>query len=174
MFRQAILLCGPSLAGKSTACARIASSSGAAIISADAINAVRGLPFGGEGLPESVWADTLRLQLEQMHEHAAAGRSVVVDDTLCYRWLRDRFRDGAASAGLQPVLLVLAPARETLLARRARLASNGDRPVLSAQRLLEHLNAFEWPTAKEAPVDISTSEQLDAWLFSIGLSSSDT
>jgi predicted kinase len=171
MHKQAFLVCGPSLAGKSTACARIASISGAAIISADAINAGRGLPFGGEGLPETVWAETLRLQLEQLHERAAAGRSVVVDDTLCYRWLRDRFRAEAASAGLQLMLLVLAPAREILLARHASLAANGDRPVLSLQRLLEHLNTFEWPTPDEAPVDVSTGAQLDGWLSSLCLSS---
>jgi tRNA A37 N6-isopentenylltransferase MiaA len=57
---HAFLLCGPSLAGKSTACERIAATLGAEIISADAINAKRGLPFGAEGLPESVWAETLR------------------------------------------------------------------------------------------------------------------
>jgi tRNA A37 N6-isopentenylltransferase MiaA len=57
---HAFLLCGPSLAGKSTASERIAATLGAEIISADAINAKRGLPFGAEGLPESVWAETLR------------------------------------------------------------------------------------------------------------------
>ena len=55
---HAFLLCGPSLAGKSTASERIAATLGAEIISADAINAKRGLPFGAEGLPESVWAES--------------------------------------------------------------------------------------------------------------------
>ena len=40
---EAIVLCGPSLAGKSTACLRIAAELHAAVISADAINAARGL-----------------------------------------------------------------------------------------------------------------------------------
>lgn len=31
----------------------------ATVISVDEINAQRGLPFGGEGLPESLWAETL-------------------------------------------------------------------------------------------------------------------
>jgi hypothetical protein len=69
------------------------------------------------------------------------------------------------------MLLVLAPAREILLARHASRAANGDRPVLSLQRLLEHLNTFEWPTPDEAPVDISISAQLDVWLSSLALSS---
>jgi predicted kinase len=158
------LLCGPSLAGKSTACERIVACAGAAEISADAINASRGLPFGAEGLPESVWAETLRVQLEQLREHADAGRSVVVDDTLCYRWLRDRFRAQAIAAGLKPELLLLKPAREDLLARHARLVETGTRPVLSLCHFVEHLDSFEWPTQDEAAIDVSARAQLDAWL----------
>lgn len=51
----AYLLCGPSLAGKSTVAEQIARVTGAVVLSADAVNAERGLPFGAEGLPESVW-----------------------------------------------------------------------------------------------------------------------
>ena len=160
---EAILLCGPSLAGKSTVCERIAVELHAAVICADAINAERGLPFGAEGLPESVWAETLRLQLDQVREHARSGRSLVVDDTLCYRWLRDRFRAAAAAVGLVPRLLVLMPSRDELLARHALLSRNGGRPLLSLRRLIEHLDAFEWPTQDEAAVDISTPALLDAW-----------
>jgi predicted kinase len=137
---------------------------GAEVISADAINAKHGLPFGAEGLPESVWAETLRHQLLQLHEHGQAGRSAVVDDTLCYRWLRDRFRKEAIAAGLRPVLLVLAPPRQTLLSRHARLSESGQRPVLSLPRFIRHLESFEWPTTDEGAIDISTADQLHAWL----------
>jgi predicted kinase len=162
--RHAFLLCGPSLAGKSTVCQRIVARLGAAVVSADAINASRGLPFGAEGLPESVWAETLRLQLDRLREHAGAGKSVVVDDTLCYRWLRDRFRAQAIAAELQPELLLLMPARDELLSRRARLVETTARPVLSLHRFVEHLDSFEWPTEDEAAVDVSTPAQLGAWL----------
>ena len=168
---HAFLLCGPSLAGKSTACEHIAATLGAAIISADAINAKRGLPFGAEGLPESVWAETLRQLLLQLHEHARAARSVVIDDTLCYRWLRDRVRNEAMAADLRPVLLVLAPSRQTLLSRYAQLAESGQRQVLSMPRFVQHLESFEWPTPDEAAVDISTADQRDAWLRSQGAGS---
>jgi len=160
-----VLLCGPSLAGKSTLCERIASMLRAAVISADAINARRRLPFGAEGLPESVWAETLRMQLQQLQEHARARTAVVVDDTLCYRWLRDRWRAAAIAVGLQPELLLLKPAREELLSRHARLRATDERPVLALPRFVAHLDAFEWPTAEEAPVDVSTTARLDAWLL---------
>ena len=159
-----VLLCGPSLAGKSTAAQHIAQATGAAIVSADAINATRGLPFGGEGLPESVWAETLRLQLEQLRQHIAAARSVVIDDTLCYRWLRDRFRAEAHAAGASAELLLLTPSEPQLLARHAQLAASYQRPVLSLPTLLQHLRSFEWPTPDEQAVDISSSGSLEVWL----------
>ena len=156
----AILLCGPSLAGKSTVAAQLVDRLGALTLSSDALNAERGLPFGGEGLPESVWAETLRLQVERFHLAVGAGRPVIVDDTLCYRWLRDRWRAEAAAAGVAATLLLLAPSRERLLARHASVV---DRPVLSLGRLVDHLDRFEWPSADEAAVDVTSPAALDAW-----------
>ena len=53
------MLCGPSLGGQSTICKRLVDVLDAAGILTDEINAERNLPFGGEGLPESIWAETL-------------------------------------------------------------------------------------------------------------------
>lgn len=160
----AYLLCGPSLAGKSTLAGRIAQRYGASIVSADEINARRGLPFGGEGLPESVWAETLRLQLEALRKAGAEGASIVVDDTACYRWLRDRLRDTARAAALVPLLLVVRPPRDELLARHAALTRAPTRAVLSRARMEEHLTAFEWPGADEQPIDLSDPSSVEAWL----------
>ena len=160
----AYLLCGPSLSGKSTLADRIARHLGAIVCSADAINARRGLAFGGEGLDESVWAETLRLELEAVREAGAGGTSIVVDDTLCYRWLRDRLRAAALAGGLQTRLLLLRPPEAELLARRAEIARTGVRPLLSLPRLREHLASFEWPGADESPVDLTTPAQQDGWL----------
>ena len=66
------LLCGPSLAGKSTAARLVARRLGAVIVSADRINEERRLPFGGEGRPESAWGETLDLVIARLRE--AAGR----------------------------------------------------------------------------------------------------
>jgi predicted kinase len=160
----AFLLCGPSLAGKSTLGRQIALQLGAAISSADAINARRGLPFGAEGLPESVWAETLRLQLDELRVAGAAGTSVVVDDTLCYRWLRDRFREAATSAGLTPRLLLLRPSTEVLLQRRSAAAADRSRPVLSLERLQAHLATFEWPSEDEGAADVTDPDRQATWL----------
>ena len=152
----AYLLCGPSLAGKSRFAGELARRLGARVVSADAINEERGLPFGGEGLPESVWAETLRTQLDRITELAADGHAVVVDDTLCYRWLRDRLRAACAAAGLHAVLVVFRVDEAELLARRVRLVRSGERPVLGELRLREHLASFEWPTPEECPLEVAT------------------
>jgi predicted kinase len=158
------LLCGPSLAGKSRLAALLARSFAASIICADDINARRGLPFGGEGLPESVWAETLQLQLEQLRVCAADGRHAIVDDTLCYRWLRDRFRQQAADCGMQQRLLLLRPDADELLRRHQRLSQSRERPVLRADRLADHLARFEWPAPDEGAVDLTEPAALQAWL----------
>ncbi len=164
---SAYLLCGPSLAGKSTLCREIVQRLGhlgAVICSADAINEQRGLPFGAEGLPESVWAETLRIQLLELQAAGMAGTSVVVDDTLCFRWLRDRLRETAVTAGLTPQLLLLRPAREEVFARWELAARSKSRPVLSVSRLAEHFASFEWPAIEEGAIDVTTSMRQEAWL----------
>lgn len=150
------------MAGKSTAARQLSSALGAVVVSADQINEERGLPFGGEGLPESVWAETLRLQLERIQLLAAQGKSVISDDTLCYRWLRDRHREVAKAAGLKPVLLLFTATREALLQRHADLCNSAARPVIGLERLVSHLDAFEWPTPDEEAMDVSTPERLQA------------
>jgi predicted kinase len=164
--RRAYLLCGPSLAGKSSAARRIAEALEVVVLSADAINEERGLPFGGENLPESVWAETLEIQLRRFHQLVTDGRSVVVDDTLCYRWLRDRWRETARLAGAPSELLLLAPAAEELWRRHARVRSGQSRHALSEDSQRRHMAAFEWPTVEERAVDITEAPALEAWLAS--------
>jgi predicted kinase len=158
------LLCGPSLAGKSSACRQMVTRLSTAVVSADVINEGRGLPFGGEGLPDSVWADTLRLQIVELERCAAQGSSVILDDTLCYRWLRNRFREEGQRMGLSPRLLVFSPSRPELLARHALAQGREQRPVLSMSRFLQHLESFEWPSADEPHVDLTNPEKFSAWL----------
>ncbi|MBI2515352.1 MAG: ATP-binding protein [Opitutae bacterium] len=161
---SAYLLCGPSLAGKSSLGRQIVSSLGAVVSSADAINVRRGLPFGGEGLPESVWAETLEQQLADLRELGTAGKSAVVDDTLCYRWLRNRFRAAAQAAGLEAKLLLLRPTTAEILARREQIERDNSRPLVSLSRLNEHLATFEWPIPEEGAIDVTTLERQSAWL----------
>jgi predicted kinase len=158
------LLCGPSLAGKSTVAEHVARATGAVILSADAVNAERGLPFGAEGLPESAWAETLRILLDRLHAHAGAHRSVVVDDTQCYRWLRDRYRSECIACGLAPVLLLVSPPEHVLYERHAHARATRGRALLSLERMRDHLARFEWPGDDEQATDVTSEEALGAYL----------
>lgn len=163
---KAYLLCGPSLAGKSSLALRLSRTLGARVLCADAINAERSLPFGGEGLPESAWEGTLRILLERIGTHLRSGQRVIVDDTLCYRWLRDLLRSECEKASAPSVLLLLAPAGAELLRRFDLLGGSGGRPVLSRERMIDHLARFEWPAAEEAAIDVTKEEALEAFLRS--------
>ena len=103
-----ILLCGRPFSGKSSLAARLAADRGAATISFDAINLERGL-HGGEGLPVAEWAATLEIAKERTAALLARHPLVVVDDTLCFRWMRDAFRDLARGADARAVLVYLDP-----------------------------------------------------------------
>lgn len=163
-MKRVYLLCGPSLAGKTTVCAAMVERLGVAPISSDEINAERGLPFGGEGLPERVWAETLAEELRRLERLLAEERSIVVDDTNCYRWLRDRIREAAARHGYETMVVHLAAEASALRARRASLARSGDRPVLSAASFQRHLATFEPPGEDEPTVTLSTAEDVARWL----------
>ena len=162
--RRLYLLCGPSLAGKSTVTLRLAEELGVAVVSADAINAARGFPFGLEGMPESAWSEILGSQIKELSVYMFRGVPVAIDDTACYRWLRDRFREHAAAGGYDCRLVYVPGTREVILARHERLAKSKKRPVLSRERLIDHLDRFEPPQEDEPHVAIRSEEDLRAFL----------
>ncbi len=163
-LRRLYLLCGPSLAGKSTVARALAEELGVAVVSADAINRARGFPFGLEGMPESAWAEILGSQIKEVSAHMARGVPVVVDDTACYRWLRDRFREHAAVGGYECRLVYVPGSREEILARHQRLAKSKERPVLSRERLVDQLDRFEPPQDDEPHAAIRSAEELRTFL----------
>jgi len=152
------------MSGKTHLAARIESSLGASVVSLDEINRTRGLPFGLEGRPEAEWGATLEAAIVRVTRLMHARRAIVVDDTLCYRWLRDRFRRLAADYGYSAILLYLATDGAVLAERRAALLGAGDRPVLSERSFAEHLSSFEDPADDEDPVRLPDPGAIRAWL----------
>lgn len=155
------LLCGPSLSGKSWLAARLSERLNATVVSFDELNRERGLPFGLEGWPEAEWAATLDVAIARTTGLMQARRAVIVDDTLCYRWLRDRFRDLATDHGYEVVLIYLTIGRAQLAARRAEVLARGDRPILSQRGFEAHLAAFEAPADDERPVRVDSRDDID-------------
>jgi predicted kinase len=159
-----LLLCGPAFSGKSTVAAHLSRRWDFRVVSLDEINARRGLD-GGQGIPDAEWVETVRMALEEVRDLLSNREArVVVDDTLCFRFLRADFARVAAESGRQSVLLVLGTPLEEV---RRRIAENGRHPVregLVPAVLERHLATFEWPRADEPHRVIPDSAGLDTWL----------
>jgi predicted kinase len=159
-----VLLCGPAFSGKSTLAAHLSRRWGFLVVSLDEINARRGL-HGGQGIPDAEWVKTVGVAREDIRALLAQSEArVVVDDTLCFRFLREDFARVAAEAGRQCVLLVLGTPLEEV---RHRIAENARHPVrveIVPAVLERHLATFEWPGADEPHRVIADAAGLDAWL----------
>jgi predicted kinase len=163
------LICGLSFAGKSTLAAAIAERTAATIVSLDEINARRGL-HGGLGIPDEEWLATHRQALREVGAALAAGRSVVVDDTNCFRFLRDDHRAVAAERGAASLVIhVDVPLAEAL----ARLRANDrhgaahqplPRPPVTEAVLLQLAQRFEPPAADEATLVFPPATDPVSWV----------
>ncbi|HTS81016.1 MAG TPA: AAA family ATPase [Myxococcaceae bacterium] len=159
-----LLLCGPAFSGKSTLAAHLAVRWRFRTVSLDAINARRRL-HGGDGIPDAEWALTSVLARDEVRALLAVpGSRVVVDDTFCFRFLRNDFARVAAEAGRSSLLLVLATPVEEV---RRRIAANARRPSrrgINAGLLERHLATFEWPGDDEPHRGVHDVAELDGWL----------
>jgi predicted kinase len=159
------LLCGLSFSGKSTLGGLLAARTGAGLVSLDAINSRRGLR-GGTGTPDEEWLATHRLALAQLERLCRAGGPVVVDDTNCFRWLRDAYRRVAAGFGYRSVVLMLDLPLAEALRRGARNERNGARAPVSRRVLVELAARFEPPASDEETVTVPAHVRFAPWLDS--------
>ncbi len=163
-MRRLYLLCGESMSGKTALRREMERLLHVVPIAFDEINVHRGMHFGLPGHPEEAWTATLELALSSLRQLMLAGRQIVVDDTLCYRWLRDRFRDLAAEYRYTCVLLHLMVDESVLRERFAIAKRMGTRPVLSDAAFSHHLLTFETPTEEEQPTRLATPHAAADWL----------
>lgn len=160
------LLCGLAFAGKSTLASLLAARTGAAILSLDDINAERDL-HGGVGIPTEEWAATHREALRRLDALLEQGRSVIVDDTNCFRWLRDSYRDAARVHGAPATVIHLDVPLDAALARlRANEASPERAPVTEAI-LRDLARDFEPPAPDETTIVCPADETPDRWVARI-------
>lgn len=158
------VLCGPSFSGKSTLARRMAAMLGYDVVSADAINAGRGFVAGFE-TPDAEWAATHRVVLESVERLLAAGRRrVVVDDTSCFRFLRDDLREIARHHGYRCRIIVLDISKSDLSARIRGDREGARRRGLTESRFRKHLARFEWPDADEEPIAFDARADVDRWI----------
>jgi len=157
------LLCGLSFCGKSTMAAAIAQQTGSVVVSLDAINTERGL-YGGLGIGVEDWARSHQAALVRAEEALSAGGSVVIDDTNCFRFLRDDFRSMALRLDARFLLLYIDVPLPTLLARMRANAKAPTRPPITEEVFLDLLRKFEPPTPDEQPVVVPPDLDPATWV----------
>ena len=103
-----VVACGLPFSGKSTLLDAIAARTSAPVVRLDEINAEKGLDGGAGGISGAVWAQTFAEGLRRIEDHIASGAALVLaDDTSCYRFLRDQYRELAARRGVRHLFLWL-------------------------------------------------------------------
>jgi predicted kinase len=157
------LLCGKSFSGKSTLAEVIARQTGAIVVGLDSINAERGL-FGGLGIPDHEWAVSHDVALQRVEDAIASGRSVVVDDTNCFRFLRDSYRSVAQRLGIPSVLLYLDVPVSILRQRITACASSPGRSPVTEEVFTDLLSKFEAPAPDEQAVLVPPDSPAAAWV----------
>lgn len=167
--QRLVVLCGPAFAGKSRVADLLRRLRGAAVVALDELNARRGLA-SGEGLSREEWARTHAWALGVADALLREGRKlVVIDDTSCFRFLREDYRRLAARRGVELRLVVLATPEAEIRRRIAANRHDQERPGLDPDVLETHLATFEWPAADEDPVVIRPEDDPQRRLVEIGL-----
>jgi len=99
-MKHLYVLCGAAFSGKTTLARTVCQTTTCAYISLDEINAERGL-YGGEVMDVEEWEQSHEIALQKLSDIMTEGRDIVLDDTCCFRRLRDRYRDRASKKGIQ-------------------------------------------------------------------------
>jgi predicted kinase len=73
----------------------------------------------------------------------ARGESIVLDDTNCFRWLRDRYCEIACENGYVAELVYLEVSLEEVQARMVRNRMKAARPAIESNVFGEHVENFE-------------------------------
>jgi predicted kinase len=149
--------------GKTTLAAALARHLGAAVVSLDEINASRGL-HGGEGIPAEEWMRSHEEALRQVEDLLAAGRSVIVDDTNCFRFLRDNYRVVAQRHGARTTVLYIAAPLALILERRRENDRTRTRAAVTEPVLFDLLEKFEIPAVDENVVVFPFDAVPETWV----------
>jgi len=158
------LLCGLAFSGKTTLAREIAERLSLAYVSLDEINAERGLQPGGEGLPGEEWERSHAIAETRLAAAFAAGRGAVLDDTGCFRWLRDRYRELARRYGAPTTVVFVDTPLDAIRARIAANLNEGTRTGITDAVYSRHVTEFEPPEHDERTVRVTPLDDAGQWI----------
>jgi len=161
-------MCGPAFSGKTAVSTAIERELGCVRVSLDDINSERGVSPGGEGLSPEAWEASSCEAVQRIRGALEAGYVVVLDDTCCFRFLRDRYRDAADALGVSTLVLYLDVPVTELERRRAANRERAHRPDVVDEVFLPHLETFEHPDADEDVMVFRPAEEtVDAFVMRV-------
>ncbi|MEY2833218.1 MAG: shikimate kinase, partial [Cyanobacteriota bacterium] len=132
-------------------------------ISLDEINEVRGL-YGGNGIPVEEWEKTHFLAMQQLQSLMPSEQNIVLDDTNCFRWLRDRFRNFGAQYGYQTSLIFLDISLTEIWQRIKINNQTQTRNQVKSEIIIEMAKTFESPQADEKTINYNQDQSIDNWI----------
>ena len=159
------LLCGMPFSGKTTLGKTIARHIDSAYISLDEINELRGLR-GGDGIPVEEWEKTHSIAMSQIQTLMPTFQDIVLDDTNCFRWLRDRFRQLATEHNYQTsVVFVDVPVSE-IWQRMSDNQKTQTRHTVKPEIIKEMAKTFESPEEDENVIRYGAEHSVNEWIIS--------
>lgn len=159
------LLCGMPFSGKTTLGKTIARQLDSSYISLDEINEARGLR-GGDGISIEEWEKTHSIAILQMQTMMPTSQDIVLDDTNCFRWLRDRFRQLAAEYNYQTTVVFVDVPVSEIWQRMSANQKTQTRHMVKPEIIKEMTKTFEPPEEDENVIRYDGEQSIDEWIIS--------
>ena len=159
------LLCGMPFSGKTTLGKTIARQLDSSYISLDEINEARGLR-GGDGISIEEWEKTHSIAMSQMQTTMPTSQDIVLDDTNCFRWLRDRFRQLAAEYNYQTTVVFVDVPVSEIWQRMSANQKTQTRHMVKPEIIKEMTKTFEPPEEDENVIRYDGEQSIDEWIIS--------
>ncbi len=158
-----VLLCGPAFSGKTTLSYAL-EARGFVRVAIEDIVLGGGRLEPGAGVPDRAWQDASFAASLLITSALQRGQNVVLDDTLCYRSLRDRYRELGSGPSVSVHLVVLKISADAIRVRVEQNQRLPRRPSIDAALLESQLASFEWPGADESHVALDGMASVESQL----------
>ncbi|MEH2007682.1 ATP-binding protein [Nostoc sp.] len=158
------LLCGLAFSGKSTLAKAIVNYLNCAYVSLDDINKERGLGFGGDGISVEKWENTHQIAIGLLDNLMQLEQDIILDDTNCFRWLRDRFREVAKRHNYKTKVIYLDVPLEEIYIRMQMNEQTKKRQGIKKEIFAELIQNFQLPEVDENILLFNNEYTIQDWL----------
>ncbi len=158
------LLCGLAFSGKSTLAKAMVDYLNCAYVSLDDINKDRGLGFGGDGIPVEEWENTHQIAIGILDNLMQLEQDIILDDTNCFRWLRDRFTEVAKRNNYGTKVIYLDVPLEEIYIRMQMNEQTKKRQGIKKEIFAELIQNFQPPEVDENILLFNNEYTIKDWL----------